>query len=331
MDLRQEMQVRQYVIQDLIAEGGMGAVWRAWDSRREVSVAIKVVSNDLLADPDFKTRFLDEVHRHARLNHPNIVPVLDAFEHEGQSYCVMQLIEGTSLAALLKSKAAHRLEGDEARRIMSDILAALDYAHQHGIIHRDIKPSNVLLDREGRAYLIDFGIALAIGEQRRTRTGLAVGTPLYMSPEQIRRPKEIDHRSDVYSAGCVFYEMLTGRPPFLPTPETRGDTDFAVKEAHVKAAPIPPRALVADIPPRISRLIMMALEKNPANRLPGCREFLRLLNAPETGERGLARVSEALSALAGNGLKLLKPTFMVLLCLVVFVLVYGLILAKSSR
>ena len=184
--MQQEKQVRQYVIQDLIAEGGMGAVWRAWDSRRNAFVAIKVVSNDLLADPNFKTRFLDEVHRHARLNHPNIVPVLDAFEQEGQSYCVMQLIEGVSLGALLKTKVEGRLEMGEARPIMSDILSALDYAHQHGIIHRDIKPSNVLLDREGRAYLIDFGIALAIGEQRRTRTGLAVGTPLYMSPRNTR-------------------------------------------------------------------------------------------------------------------------------------------------
>ncbi len=329
--MQQEMQVRQYVIKDLIAEGGMGSVWRAWDSRRNAFVAIKVVSNDLLADPDFKTRFLDEVHRHSRLSHPNIVPVLDVFEHEGQSYCVMQLIEGISLATLLKTKAARRLEIGEARQIMTDILTALDFAHQHGIIHRDIKPSNVLLDKEGRAYLIDFGIALAIGEQRRTRTGLAVGTPLYMSPEQIRRPKEIDHRSDVYSAGCVFYEMVTGRPPFLPAPGSRGDTDFAIKEAHIKAAPVPPRELVAGIPAGINRLILAALEKDPANRIPGCQEFMRLLNAPESDETVLAHVAKAFSALASAKPKLLQPALVVLTCLLILVVIYGIIVTVSDR
>lgn len=329
MSLQPGMLVRQYAVKDLIAKGGMGEVWRAWDGYRNMFVAIKVVSNDLLADPNFKTRFLDELHRHARLKHPNIVPVLEAFEHEGQSCCVMQLIEGISLSGLLQTKPEHRLKIDEACSIMSDILRALDYAHQHGIIHRDIKPSNVLLDREGRAYLIDFGIALAVGEQRRTRTGLVVGTPLYMSPEQIKRPKEIDHRSDVYSAGCVFYEMLTGRPPFIPDPGIRGDTDFAIKESHIKAQPLAPRDLVADIPKGVSQLVLSALEKNPASRIPGCGEFMRLLHEPESITGGATRPIDSLPVLVKAKFSL--KTVVVFLSLMVLILSCVLIVVLSTR
>ncbi|MEN8259998.1 MAG: serine/threonine-protein kinase [Pseudomonadota bacterium] len=282
MSFQAETKVGNYVIKNLIAEGGMGAVWRAWDPARNGYVAIKAISNDLLDDRDFENRFLDEVMRHARLNHPNIVPVLDVFESGGQCCCVMELIEGTSLSALLDHSPERRLDVEAAIPIIEDILKALDYAHRQGIIHRDVKPSNILLDEHNRARLIDFGIALAVGEKRRTRTGLVVGTPLYMSPEQITKPKSIDHRTDVYSVGCIFYEMLTGRPPFLPGPEGRGDTDFAIKQAHVKEMPVPPSELRPDIPPDLDRLILWALEKDPNQRIPGCQEFSRLLSEPGT-------------------------------------------------
>ena len=256
-------------------------VWRAWDLNRKEFVAIKVIASDLVVDPNFKYRFLDEVRRHARLNHPNIVPVLDVFELDSENCFVMQLIEGVSLADLLEHQEKHRLTPEEAIPIVEDILNALDYAHRQGIIHRDVKPSNVLLDKNGRAHLIDFGIALAMGEERRTRAGQTLGTSFYMSPEQIARPREIDHRSDVYSVGCVLYEMLTGRPPFLPGPGLTEDTDFVIKQAHVSEAPLPPRQRVATIPPDLDRLIMWALAKDPARRLPGCGEFLRLLSKRE--------------------------------------------------
>lgn len=259
----------------------MGMVWRAWDLNRKEFVAIKVIASDLVVDPNFKYRFMDEVRRHARLNHPNIVPVLDVFELEGENCFVMQLIEGMSLADLLEQQEKHRLTPEEAIPIVEDILNALDYAHRQGIIHRDVKPSNVLLDKNRRAHLIDFGIALAVGEKRRTRAGQILGTSFYMSPEQIVRPREIDHRSDVYSVGCVFYEMLTGRPPFLPDPNLKGDTDFVIKQAHVSEVPLPPRQRVAAIPADLDRLIMWALEKDSAKRLPGCGEFLRLLSKRE--------------------------------------------------
>jgi eukaryotic-like serine/threonine-protein kinase len=284
MSLQQGRRVRDLVIKDRIGGGGMGVIWRAWDTSRGRYVAIKSVTNDLVADPNFKHRFLDEARRHASLAHPNIVPVLDVFEIDGQSCFVMELIEGRSLSDLLNARAKHRMDAAEAIPIVQDALTALDYAHRHGIVHRDVKPSNILIDTRNRAHLIDFGIALAVGEARRTRTGLALGTPLYMSPEQISRPNEIDHRSDVYSVGCVFYEMLTGRPPFVAAPQERGDTDFAIKQAHIKESPVPPWERAPNIPAGIGRIIMRALEKDPAVRLPGCREFSRLLSQGDTGE-----------------------------------------------
>jgi serine/threonine-protein kinase len=166
--------------------------------------------------------------------------------------------------------------------ILQGLLSGLNYAHLHGVIHRDVKPSNVLIDKNGQSYLIDFGIALAIGEDRRTRTGQTIGTPHYMSPEQIVTPKEIDHRSDVYSVGCVFYEMLTGRPPFIADAVTGEGTDFSIKKAHVNIEPLPPAERVNTIPTYINDIIMYALQKKPENRLPGCQEFLRLLREGDT-------------------------------------------------
>ena len=277
MSLQPGKQVRHYAINSLIAKGGMGVVWQAWDFVRNEAVAIKAVANDLIADPEFKIRIQDEARRHQRLQHPNIVPVLNVFEADGETCIVMQLIEGTSLDHLLESKAPHHAETPEAIAIVQDILGALDYAHQHWIVHRDVKPSNVLLDKDHQALLIDFGIALAMGEERRTRTGQIVGTPSYMSPEQITKPKSIDHRSDVYSVGCVFYEMLTGRPPFVKGQEGVGYTDFAIQHAHVTKRPLNLRSRVPSIPPDVDELVMAALEKDPEKRIPGCQEFLRLL------------------------------------------------------
>src|SRR5262245_61920028 len=232
MSLQPGARVKHYVIQDFIAEGGMGVVWRAWDYTQNTPVAIKAVANDLIDEQEFKMRMQDEARRHQGLHHPNIVPVLDVFETDGETCIAMKLIDGMSLDRLLESSVRHRVEPREAIAIVRDILEALDYAHRRGVVHRDIKPTNVLLDKDHRALLIDFGIALAVGETRRTRTGKTVGTPGYMSPEQITKPRSIDHRSDVYSLGCVFYELLTGRPPFVKGQNGIADTDFAVLLAH---------------------------------------------------------------------------------------------------
>ena len=281
MGLRSEQHLKHYVVKELIACGGMGEVWRAWDESHNCFVAIKAITSDLVSDPKFTNRFLDETRRHSRLQHPNIIPVLDVFQVDNQNCLVMELIDGSSLDSLLESQPQHLMEASKAVPILQDLLNALNYAHQQGVIHRDVKPSNVLLDKAGRAHLIDFGIALAIGEARRTRTGQAIGTPHYMSPEQIIRPREVDHRSDVYSVGCVFYEMLTGRPPFVADSHSIGDTDFAIKQAHINQQPIPPKERIGSIPQNINDVIMVALEKSPQDRIPGCGEFVRLLSTPE--------------------------------------------------
>jgi serine/threonine-protein kinase len=190
----------------------------------------------------------------------------------------MKLIRGPSLNGLLAKNEHHRLQERIAIPIAGDILEALDYAHRRGIFHRDVKPSNVLLEEDNRALLIDFGIAVAVGEERRTRTGVVVGTPLYMSPEQITRPKNIDHRSDVYSVGCLIYEMLTGQTPFVKGQDGVGHTDFEIQQAHVNKKPLNPQKRVPGISAHLSEIVMKALEKKPDSRIPGCQEFIRLLD-----------------------------------------------------
>lgn len=287
MILRPEKKIKHYVIKDMIGKGGMGEVWRAWSTDSNEYVAIKVVANDLMLDSDFRTRFLDEIRRHSSLDHPYIVNVLDVFQAEGNSYMVMDLVDGISLRQMLDHRKDHRMSTEEAIPIMHDILSALDYAHRRTIVHRDIKPSNVILTKDNHAQLLDFGIAIAVGEDRRTRTGVAVGTSLYMSPEQISRPGDIFHVSDVYSCGCMLYEMLTGRPPFFYGKEGVGDTDFDIQTAHVKKVPVNPKQRVPSIPEYIDKIIMRALEKEQAKRLPGCCEFAKLLEKPEILKEGL--------------------------------------------
>ena len=282
-----EQRLKNYVIIERIANGGMGEVWRAWDNDRNQFVAIKAITDELFLNSNFTNRFLDEGRRHLKLDHPNIVPVLDVFNENNQNCLVMGLIDGMSLADLLDSRPKKRLSIAEALPILQDLLKALNYAHKNGIIHRDVKPSNVLLDNHGKGYLIDFGIALAVGEDRRTRTGQTIGTSLYMSPEQIVTPREIDHRTDVYSVGCVFYEMLTGNPPFIADTATTGDFDFAIKQAHVNEQPQPPIERVKTIPAYINEIIMLSLQKEPENRLPGCQEFIRMLE--EGGKKPLLK------------------------------------------
>src|SRR5581483_7642725 len=146
-----------------------------------------------------------------------------------------------------------------------------------GVIHRDVKPSNILMDRTGHVYLADFSIAILIGQPRRTQTGAVIGSADYMSPEQIKRPKELDHRTDVYSFGCVLYQMLTGRPPFVGNPEM-GDIDFYIKECHLTVAPPRLRQFNEAVPEAIEQIVMRALAKDPSDRFSGCGEFARALS-----------------------------------------------------
>jgi serine/threonine-protein kinase len=274
-------QIRDYVLDQKIGEGGMGEVWSATHQVLHRPVAIKAMAAHLAADPQFEQRFLDEARAQAILQHPRILGVTDFFREGGVYYLVMPLVYGRPLDDRL-AEAGGPLPLGEAVAIASDLLDALDYAHQRGIIHRDVKPSNILLDRAGQAYLTDFGIALLVGQDRRTRTGTSLGTPHYMSPDQIRSPRTIDHRADVYSAACVIYEMLAGRPPFLAD-DGEGDTDFVLKEAHLRKDPEPIRRWNPAVPLAVDLAVLRGLAKQPDQRYGGCGEFRRALGAAAAG------------------------------------------------
>jgi len=268
-------QIREYVFEEEIGVGGMGAVWRARHSALPRTYAIKVMLEQLLRDLHAdrrernQERFVQEALVQAKLEHPLIVPIHDFFHEQGQYFIVMPLITGESLEERL---ARGQLPVEEALQISFDVLDALNYAHQQGVIHRDVKPSNILLDKQGRAHLTDFGIAILMGDRRKTSSGLAVGTPDYMSPEQIKRPRLVDHRTDVYSFGCVLYEMLTGRPPF-ESDDDEGDSEYSIKEQHVHTPPTPPRQFNPSLPPALEEIVLRALAKDRDQRFSGCGEL----------------------------------------------------------
>lgn len=285
MGLRSGQHIGAYVIDTLLGRGGMASVWRAWDKRRDEAVAIKIMADPLYAGGQFADRFIGEIRHHARLNHPHIVQVREVFSVAGQPCMVMDLAPGGSLASMIENSPQQRLPCAITLPLIIQVLDALDYAHRQSIVHRDVKPSNVLLDASRtHAYLSDFGIALAAGETRLTKMGVSVGTGAYMSPEQIIATGPIDHRSDVYSVGCVLYESLTGQPPFVVKGAT-GMRDDAARtalfEMHLYQQPVPPRQLVPEIPAHVSALVMRALEKDPARRIQGCAEFAAALKAPD--------------------------------------------------
>ena len=268
--------IRDYVLDQKIGGGGMGEVWRATHSVLQRTVAIKGMSAHLAAEPQLRERFLLEARAQARLQHPRVLGVIDAFREDGVDYLVMPLVSGRSLADRL-AETQGPLPPAEALRIASDVLDGLEAAHRRGIIHRDVKPSNILLDPEGRALLTDFGIALLVGQDRLTNTGISLGTPYYMSPEQIRDPKAIDQRTDVYSAACVIYEMLAGRPPFTGK-ERPGSTDIVILESHLHQKAEPIRTWNPDVPAALDAAVLRGLAKDPVGRYSGCEEFRHALS-----------------------------------------------------
>jgi len=279
--MQEQLKVGQYILERRIGEGGMAEVWEARHVHLGTTAAIKFLLPRLAGDPELEDRFLDEGKRQARLQHPNIVSAIDFVQQDGRSYLIMQYVEGDSLETKLRDRQGP-LTLDEVHAISWDVLSALDYAHSLGVVHRDVKPSNILLDHNGRVWLSDFGIALALREERRvTRTGTAVGTPDYMSPEQIVRPREVDARSDIYSFGCVLYAMLTGGPPF----GMEGATEFYIKDCHVRTPPPPLVYLNPDIPAAIGEVAFRCLEKDPAKRFPTCGAVMIALEAAISGEQ----------------------------------------------
>ena len=244
----------RYEIGELLGRGGMAEVRQGTDLRLGRTVAIKRLRVDLATDPTFQARFRREAQSAAGLNHPNIVAVYDSGEEMAadgthvQPYIVMEYVAGRTLRDVLND--GRKLLPERALEIMVGVLAALDYSHRAGIIHRDIKPANVMLTPAGDVKVMDFGIARAISEGTSsvTQTQAVVGTAQYLSPEQARG-ETVDSRSDVYSAGCLLYELLVGRPPFV------GDSPFSVAYQHVREAPEPPSAHNPELPPELDAIV----------------------------------------------------------------------------
>ena len=264
----------RYELADLLGRGGMAEVRRATDLRLGRTVAVKRLRVDLATDPTFQARFRREAQSAAGLNHPNIVAVYDSGEEMAadgshvQPYIVMEYVPGRTLRDVLND--GRKLLPERALEIISGVLAALDYSHRAGIIHRDIKPANVMLTPAGEVKVMDFGIARAISEGTSTvtQTQAVVGTAQYLSPEQARG-ETVDSRSDVYSAGCLLYELLAGRPPFV------GDSPFSVAYQHVREVADPPSTHEPELPAQLDSIVMKSLAKKVEDRYQSAAEMQR--------------------------------------------------------
>ena len=263
-----------YELDQEIGRGGMGIVYRARDRRLKRHVAIKLLPPELSFRRDVRSRFLREAETAAQLSHPNIVPIYSVDEVGNLVFFVMACIDGDNLATLVQKRGP--LPIGDARRWLQEVADALAYAHARGVVHRDIKPDNILLDGiDGRALVTDFGIARAAtdsGETSRlTATGMAIGTPAYMSPEQASGDRDLDARSDLYSLGIVAYQMLCGEPPFV------GGTTPALLVKHLAEAPVPITQRRPDVPPDLAAIVMRLLEKNPDHRFQQANDLSHAL------------------------------------------------------
>jgi eukaryotic-like serine/threonine-protein kinase len=267
-----------------IGRGGMGIVYRAKDRRLKRTVAIKLLPPELAFRSEIKTRFLREAETAAQLSHPNIVPIYTVDEVEGLVFFVMAYVDGDNLAKRIFERGV--LPVDDSRRILRDVADALAYAHERGVVHRDIKPDNIILSSQsGKPMVTDFGIARAVseGDSRLTATGMAIGTPAYMSPEQAAGERTIDGRSDLYSLGVVAYQMLTGEPPFV------ANSTPAMLVKHISERPTPLQQRRGDVPDDLGRAVMLLLEKDPANRFPSASALVAALDTGQVPERRATR------------------------------------------
>lgn len=273
----------RYLLDSVIGRGGMAEVWKARDSRLGRDVAVKRLRADLSSDPTFQARFRREAQAAAGLNHHNIVAVYDTGEELDDAtgvhvpYIVMELVQGHTLRDVLRD--GRKILPERALEFVQGVLDALAYSHKSGIVHRDIKPANVMLTPQGLVKVMDFGIARAVADTSATMTQTAavIGTAQYLSPEQARG-ETVDQRSDIYSSGCLLYELLVGRPPFT------GDSPVSVAYQHVRELPVPPSQLDHEITPAMDAITLKALAKDPADRYQDARAMREDISRLLAGE-----------------------------------------------
>ncbi|MGY1807572.1 Stk1 family PASTA domain-containing Ser/Thr kinase [Blastococcus sp. SYSU D00669] len=272
----------RYEIGGVLGRGGMAEVHRGRDLRLGREVAVKVLRQDLARDPSFQVRFRREAQAAASLNHPAIVAVYDTGEDRSASgatpYIVMEYVEGDTLRDVLRREGV--LRPDRAMSLAADICGALDFSHRNGIVHRDVKPGNVMITPQGSVKVMDFGIARAVSDSAATMTSTAavIGTAQYLSPEQARG-ESVDARSDVYSVGCLLYELVTGAPPFT------GDSPVSVAYQHVREDPRLPSSINPAVPPELDAILLKAMSKNPANRYQSAADMRNDLLRALAGQR----------------------------------------------
>ena len=293
----------RYELGATLGVGGMAEVYRGRDSRLGRDVAVKILRTELAADPTFLARFRREAQAAASLNHPHIVAVYDTGEDGGVPYIVMEYVEGKTLRDVLRTEG--RMLPQRALEIVADVCSALEYSHVAGIVHRDIKPANVMLTSNGTVKVMDFGIARATTSQTMTQTAAVLGTAQYLSPEQARG-EHVDARSDVYSTGCLLYELLTHTPPFS------GDSPVAVAYQHVREDPELPSHRAPGLPPALDAVVLKAMAKNPGNRYQTASEFrddlLRAFAGRPVAATPILRPDDATSLLMPDpGTALLPP------------------------
>ncbi|MEV7974185.1 Stk1 family PASTA domain-containing Ser/Thr kinase [Cellulomonas sp. NPDC089187] len=299
----------RYEVGELIGRGGMAEVHIGHDTRLGRTVAIKILRSDLARDPSFLARFRREAQAAAALNHPAIVAVYDTGEDTFTEpsgalshvpFIVMEYVEGHTVRDILRDGQAVPIE--EAIEITSGVLSALEYSHHAGIVHRDIKPANVMLTPTGAVKVMDFGIARAVADSAATmtQTQAVIGTAQYLSPEQARG-ETVDARSDLYSAGCLLFELLTGRPPFI------GDSPVAVAYQHVRETAPAPSSIASDVPEVLDRICAKALAKERENRYASAAEFRADLEAAARGGQVSAPTLAAAGLAAGAATQVMSP------------------------
>ncbi len=259
-----------------IGEGGMGMLYMAEHINVGKPFAVRHLAPELAQNQMYRERFIKEAKALTQLKHDNIVRIYEVIEKEGNIFLIMEYVDGDTLESILKNRGV--LPEKEVLSITKSILKGLNYAHSKGAVHRDIKPANIIRTKKDVEKIMDFGIALMARGARLTKKGKIMGAAKYLSPEQVAQAKKIDHRSDIYSMGIVIYEMLTGRAPF------EGETDPEIYQKHENAAPPEMRSIVENISPTLNTIVIRALEKKPDDRYHGCADFLKYLQAYETGD-----------------------------------------------